>query len=118
MDFGVPLILRDVERKKVHYSFNCYYYWKKIQSFLSNQTKANTSIRIVKITSIYQSVFLITQEMSWKLKQKISFRQICRSTFQQVENFQYVKGICICCLGQLNGILVVKTECKKYGETS
>jgi small subunit ribosomal protein S3 len=24
----------------------------------------------------------------------------------------------ICCLGRLNGAKIVKTECKKYGETS
>jgi hypothetical protein len=30
---------------------------EKIQSFLSNQTKTNTSIRLVKITYVYQSVF-------------------------------------------------------------
>jgi ribosomal protein S3 len=29
-----------------------------------------------------------------------------------------VKGICICCSGQLNGVEIVKIECRKYGETS
>jgi hypothetical protein len=34
LDFGAPLILRDVEWRKVHSSFSRYYYRKKIQSFL------------------------------------------------------------------------------------
>jgi hypothetical protein len=59
LDFGVPLISRDVEWKKVHSSFSCYYCGKKIQSFLSNQTKTNTSIRPVKIAYVYQSASLI-----------------------------------------------------------
>ncbi len=66
LDFGAPLILKDVEWRKVHSSFNCYYYWKKIKYFLSNKKKTNTSISPVKIASIYQCVFLITQEISWK----------------------------------------------------
>ncbi len=52
LDFGAPLILRDVEWKKIHFSFSRYYYWKKIQSFLSKQTKTNTSIRLVKIDAL------------------------------------------------------------------
>jgi hypothetical protein len=55
--------------------------------FLSNQTKTNTSIKLVKITSIYQSASLIAQKISWKLKQK--------NSLQQIEKCQYVKGICI-----------------------
>jgi small subunit ribosomal protein S3 len=95
-----------------------YYYWKKMQFFLSNQTKTNTLIRPVKIASVYQSASLIAQEISWKLEQKKSFRQICRSTFQEIEKCQYVKGIRICCSGRLNGAEIAKTECRKYGETS
>ncbi len=30
LDFGAPLILRDLKWTKVHPSFNRYYYWKKI----------------------------------------------------------------------------------------
>jgi ribosomal protein S3 len=58
---------------------------------------------------MYSSTFLFharissSQEVSWKLEQKNLFQQICRSTFQQIEKCQYVKGICICCSGQLNG---------------
>jgi hypothetical protein len=89
LDLNAPLIIRDFEWKKVHFLFNCYYYWKHIQSFLSNQTKTNTSIKLIKITSIYQSASPIAQKISWKQKQKHSF--------QQIEKCQYVKGICIFC---------------------
>nr|YP_009136125.1 ribosomal protein S3 [Bucklandiella orthotrichacea]AKC89376.1 ribosomal protein S3 [Bucklandiella orthotrichacea] len=118
LDFGAPFILRDAEWRKVNSLFSRYYYWKKMQFFLSNQTKTNTLIRPVKIASVYQSAFLIAQEISWKLEQKKSFRQICRSTFQEIEKCQYVKGIRICCSGRLNGAEIAKTECRKYGETS
>nr|YP_009918921.1 ribosomal protein S3 [Chorisodontium aciphyllum]QMJ96186.1 ribosomal protein S3 [Chorisodontium aciphyllum] len=118
LDFGAPLISRDAEWRKVHSLFSRYYYWKKMQFFLSNQTKTNTLIRPVKIASVYQSASLIAQEISWKLEQKKSFRQICRSTFQEIEKCQYVKGIRICCSGRLNGAEIAKTECRKYGETS
>jgi small subunit ribosomal protein S3 len=118
LDFGAPFISRDAEWRKVHSLFSRYYYWKKMQFFLSNQTKTNTLIRPVKIASVYQSASLIAQEISWKLEQKKSFRQICRSTFQQIEKCQYVKGIRICCSGRLNGAEIAKTECRKYGETS
>nr|AHI16022.1 ribosomal protein S3 [Bryum argenteum] len=118
LDFGAPFISKDAEWKKVHSLFSRYYYWKKMQFFLSNQTKTNTLIRPVKIASVYQSASLIAQEISWKLEQKKSFRQICRSTFQEIEKCQYVKGIRICCSGRLNGAEIAKTECRKYGETS
>lgn len=118
LDFGAPFISRDAEWRKVHSLFSRYYYWKKMQLFLSNQTKTNTLIRPVKIASVYQSASLIAQEISWKLEQKKSFRQICRSTFQEIEKCQYVKGIRICCSGRLNGAEIAKTECRKYGETS
>lgn len=118
LDFGAPFISRDTEWRKVHSLFSRYYYWKKMQLFLSNQTKTNTLIRPIKIASVYQSASLIAQEISWKLEQKKSFRQICRSTFQEIEKCQYVKGIRICCSGRLNGAEIAKTECKKYGETS
>jgi small subunit ribosomal protein S3 len=85
---------------------------------LSNQTKINISIRRVKITFVYQSASLIVQEISWKLKQIKSFRQICRSTFQQIEKCQYVMGIRICCSGRLNGAEIIEIECRKYGESS
>lgn len=49
--------------------FSHYYYWEKIQSFLSNQIKTNYLIRLVKITFIYQNASLIVQEISWKLEQ-------------------------------------------------
>nr|YP_010261607.1 ribosomal protein S3 [Planicladium nitidulum]UIB40689.1 ribosomal protein S3 [Planicladium nitidulum] len=118
LDFGAPFIPKDAEWRKVHSLFSRYYYWKKMQFFLSNQTKTNTLIRPVKIASVYQSASLIAQEISWKLEQKKSFRQICKSTFQEIEKCQYVKGIRICCSGRLNGAEIAKTECKKYGETS
>jgi small subunit ribosomal protein S3 len=118
LDFGAPFISRDAEWRKAHSLFSRYYYWKKMQFFLSNQTKTNTLIRPVKIASVYQSASLIAQEISWKLEQKKSFRQICKSTFQQIEKCQYVKGIRICCSGRLNGAEIAKTECRKYGETS
>jgi small subunit ribosomal protein S3 len=118
LDFGAPSILRNAEWRKVHTLFSRYYYWKKMQLFLSDQTRTNILIRPVKIASVYQSAYLIAQEISWKLEQKKSFRQICRSTFQEIEKYQYVKGIRICCSGRLNGAEIAKTECKKYGETS
>lgn len=118
LDFGAPFISRDAEWKKVNSLFSRYYYWKKMQFFLSNKTKTNALIRPVKIASVYQSASLIAQEISWKLEQKKSFRQICRSTFQEIEKCQYVKGIRICCSGRLNGAEIAKTECRKYGETS
>lgn len=118
LDFGAPLVLRDAECRKAQFLFSRYYYRKKMQSFLSNQTNTNTSIRPVKIASVYQSASPIAQEISWKPEQKKSFRQICRSTFQQIEKCQYVKGIRICCSGRLNGAEIAKTECRKYGETS
>jgi hypothetical protein len=60
LDFGAPLILKDFEWRKVHSLFNCYYYWKKIQFFLSNQTKTNTPIRPIKMALVYQNAFLIS----------------------------------------------------------
>ncbi len=49
--------------------FSHYYYWEKIQSFLSNETKTNTLIRPIKITYVYQSASLIVQKIYWKLEQ-------------------------------------------------
>nr|YP_009047482.1 ribosomal protein S3 [Buxbaumia aphylla]AGN74273.1 ribosomal protein S3 [Buxbaumia aphylla]AHI16023.1 ribosomal protein S3 [Buxbaumia aphylla] len=118
LDFGATFISRDAEWRKAHSLFSRYYYWKKMQVLLSDQTKTNTLIRPVKIASVYQSASLIAQEITCKLEQKKSFRQICRSTFQQIEKCQYVKGIRICCSGRLHGAEIAKTECRKYGETS
>ena len=73
LDFSAPFISRDADWKKVHSLFTPYYYWKKMQFFLSNKTKTNTLIRPVKIASVYQSASLIAQEISWKLEQKKTF---------------------------------------------
>jgi small subunit ribosomal protein S3 len=70
------------------------------------------------VSSIFQSASLIAQEIACKLEQKKSFRQICRSIFQQISNCKYIKGIRISCSGRLNGAEIAKTECRKYGETS
>nr|YP_010881040.1 ribosomal protein S3 [Apopellia endiviifolia]WIA66173.1 ribosomal protein S3 [Apopellia endiviifolia]WIA66214.1 ribosomal protein S3 [Apopellia endiviifolia] len=93
-------------------------YLRKMQSLFSNRTKTNTLIQPVKIAPVYQSASPIAQEISWKLEQKKSFRQICRSIFKQIKKCPYVKGIRIGCSGRLNGAEIAKTECKKYGETS
>nr|WIA67076.1 ribosomal protein S3 [Pellia epiphylla]WIA67117.1 ribosomal protein S3 [Pellia epiphylla]WIA67158.1 ribosomal protein S3 [Pellia epiphylla] len=94
------------------------YYLIKMQSLFPNRTLTNTLIQPVKIAAVYQSASPIAQEISWKLEQKKSFRQICRSIFKQIKKCPYVKGIRIGCSGRLNGAEIAKTECKKYGETS
>nr|QIA59853.1 ribosomal protein S3 [Riccia cavernosa] len=116
--FDAIIFLRYARFRKATSLSSRYYYLKKMQSLFSNQTKTNTLIQPVKIASVYQSASLIAQEISWKLEQKKSFRQICRSIFKQIKKCPYVKGIRIGCSGRLNGAEIAKTECKKYGETS
>nr|AHI16021.1 ribosomal protein S3 [Blasia pusilla]QIA59561.1 ribosomal protein S3 [Blasia pusilla] len=116
--FDAIIFLRYARFRKATSLSSRYYYLKKMQSLISNQTKTNTLIQPVKIASVYQSASLIAQEISWKLEQKKSFRQICRSIFKQIKKCPYVKGIRIGCSGRLNGAEIAKTECKKYGETS
>nr|YP_009675924.1 ribosomal protein S3 [Ptilidium ciliare]QDE12719.1 ribosomal protein S3 [Ptilidium ciliare]QIA60104.1 ribosomal protein S3 [Ptilidium ciliare var. pulcherrimum] len=116
--FDAIIFLRYARFRKATSLSSRYYYLKKMQSLFSNQTKTNTLIQPVKIASVYRSASLIAQEISWKLEQKKSFRQICRSIFKQIKKCPYVKGIRIGCSGRLNGAEIAKTECKKYGETS
>jgi small subunit ribosomal protein S3 len=94
------------------------FYLSNIQSILSEKTSTYTSLRPIKVSSIFQSAYLVAQEIACKLEQKKSFRQICRSIFQQISNCNYIKGIRISCSGRLNGAEIAKTECRKYGETS
>nr|QIA60062.1 ribosomal protein S3 [Radula japonica] len=117
--FDAIIFLRYVRFRKARSSLSSRdYYLKKMQFLFSNQTRTNTLIQPVKIASVYRSASLIAQEISWKLEQKKSFRQICRSIFKQIKKCPYVKGIRIGCSGRLNGAEIAKTECKKYGETS
>nr|YP_006073010.1 ribosomal protein S3 [Nitella hyalina]AEH42828.1 ribosomal protein S3 [Nitella hyalina] len=95
-----------------------YFYFAFLQSLLSSRAKTHTVIRPLKVASLYQSASLIAQEICNKLEQKTSFRQICRSIFQQIEKCNYVKGIRISCSGRNNGAEIAKTECRKYGQTS
>ena len=94
------------------------YYFSNLESVFSEKTKTATHLRIIKVSSIFQSASLIAQEIACKLEQKKSFRQICRSIFQQIAVCKYIKGIRISCSGRLNGAEIAKTECRKYGETS
>jgi small subunit ribosomal protein S3 len=95
-----------------------YFYLSNVQSILSDKTSTLTSLRPIKVSSIFKSASLIAQEIACKLEQKKSFRLICRSIFQQISNCNYIKGIRISCSGRLNGAEIAKTECRKYGETS
>lgn len=95
-----------------------HYYLSNIQTILSSQSDTLTSIIPMKVTSVYQSASLVAQEISCKLEQTKSFRQICRTIFKQIEMCSYIKGIRIACSGRLNGAEIAKTECKQYGETS
>nr|YP_010881205.1 ribosomal protein S3 [Pellia neesiana]WIA66953.1 ribosomal protein S3 [Pellia neesiana]WIA66994.1 ribosomal protein S3 [Pellia neesiana]WIA67035.1 ribosomal protein S3 [Pellia neesiana] len=105
-------------KEATNLSLSSRYYLIKMQSLFPNRTLTNTLIQPVKIAAVYQSASPIAQEISWKLEQKKSFRQICRSIFKQIKKCPYVKGIRIGCSGRLNGAEIAKTECKKYGETS
>jgi Ribosomal protein S3, C-terminal domain len=95
-----------------------HYYLSNIQTILSSQSDTLTSIIPMKVTSVYQSASLVAQEISCKLEQTKSFRQICRTIFKEIELCNYIKGIRIACSGRLNGAEIAKTECKQYGETS
>nr|YP_009755798.1 ribosomal protein S3 [Gonatozygon brebissonii]QIQ23076.1 ribosomal protein S3 [Gonatozygon brebissonii] len=95
-----------------------YFNISNIQSMLSSRSQTSTSIVPIKVNSIYQSAYLVAQEIAFKLEQKKSFRLICRSIFQEVDFCKYIKGIRISCSGRLNGAEIAKTECRKYGETS
>jgi Ribosomal protein S3, C-terminal domain len=95
-----------------------YFYLSNVQSIISEKTSTSVSLRPIKVSSIYQSASLIAQEIAYNLEQKKSFRQICRSIFQQISNCKYIKGIRINCSGRLNGAEIAKSSCRKYGETS
>lgn len=122
LDFGAPLFPRDAPRRgkcwKAPSLSSRYYYWKKMQSLLSDQTNTNTLVKPVKVTCVYKSASSIAQEISCESEQKKSFRQICISIFREIENYEYVKGIRIRCSGRLKGAEIAKTECRKYGKTS
>jgi ribosomal protein S3 len=83
-----------------------------------NSFGAFISLRTIKVNSVFQSAFLVAQEVACKLEQKKSFRIICRLIFQQISSCNYIKGIRIACSGRLNGAEIAKTECRKFGETS
>ncbi|GJP35675.1 hypothetical protein CLOM_g2054 [Closterium sp. NIES-68] len=95
-----------------------YFYLTNVQSILSDKTNTLIDLRPIKVSSIFQSASLIAQEIACKLEQKKSFRQICRSIFQQISNCKYIKGIRINCSGRLNGAEIAKSSCRKNGETS
>nr|YP_009674909.1 ribosomal protein S3 [Haplomitrium hookeri]QDE12931.1 ribosomal protein S3 [Haplomitrium hookeri] len=116
--FDAIIFLKYARFRKATSLSSRYYYLTKMQSLSPDRTKTNTSIQPVKIASVYQSASPIAQEISWKLEQKKSFRQICRSIFKRIKKCPYVKGIRIGCSGRLNGAEIAKIECKKYGETS
>jgi ribosomal protein S3 len=97
-----------------HYSLS------NIQSRMESHTGTLTSILPIKLTSVaYQTAYLVAQDISFKLEQKKSFRQICRAILKQLDLCKsIIKGIRIKCSGRLNGAEIAKTECRKFGETS
>jgi ribosomal protein S3 len=97
-----------------------HYFLSNIQSRIESHTGTFTSILPIKLTSVvYQTAYLVAQEIALNLEQKKSFRQICKSIFKQMGLCKYIiKGIRIKCSGRLNGAEIAKTECRKYGETS
>nr|YP_009277461.1 ribosomal protein S3 [Psilotum nudum]AOH05931.1 ribosomal protein S3 [Psilotum nudum] len=114
---------RFMERKIKRCSHCCWKeirpWWPRMQSFSSNRTNTNISIKPVRADFVYQSASLIAEEITWEPKKRKSSVQICTSiAFEQIRKCKYVKGIRICCSGRLNGAEIAQTECMKEGSTS
>nr|ARX11093.1 ribosomal protein S3 [Hydrocharis morsus-ranae] len=110
-------ILIVLRNRKIPYGYNSYLNEvKKMRSFLSGRTKTETPIESVKIKSVYQSASLIAQDISFQLKNRISFRSILSHIVKT--DVVGVGGIRICCSGRLEGAEISRTECGKYGKTS
>nr|ACZ95535.1 ribosomal protein S3 [Dacrycarpus imbricatus] len=105
----------------IPYGYN--YYLNEVQkmrSLLSGRTNTNTFIGSVKIKSVYQSASLIAQDISFRLRDRKSFRSIFYELVRDIPlvMLKRVGGIRICCSGRLKGAEIARTECMEYGKTS
>jgi len=89
-----------------------------IQSLISHHNHTLTSIIPVQISSIFQCASAVSQDICSKLEQKKTFRQICKSIFQEIRQHPFIKGLRVSCSGRINGAEIAKTEWKQFGETS
>nr|NP_689361.1 ribosomal protein S3 [Chaetosphaeridium globosum]AAM96625.1 ribosomal protein S3 [Chaetosphaeridium globosum] len=75
---------------------------------------ATTTIRVIRLASMYQSAASIAADIVQKIESKKSFRSICKFLFSNSFGAS-IKGIRIACSGRFNGAEIAKTECRKYG---
>nr|ACZ95683.1 ribosomal protein S3 [Ginkgo biloba] len=119
IEMMIGIILRN---RRIPYGYNYYLNEvREMRSLLSNRTNTNTLIGSVEIESVYQSAFLIAQDIFFQLRSKTrSFRSIFSQIVRDIPSVmpKGVRGIRICCSGRLKGAEIARTECRKYGKTS
>nr|ARX11088.1 ribosomal protein S3 [Zannichellia palustris] len=119
MEMMIEIILRN---RGIPYGYNSYLNEvKKMRSFLSERTKTETSIKSVKIQSVYQSASSIAQDISFQPRNKRrSFSSIFSNIVKDIPSWRTkgVEGIRLCCSGRSSGTEIARTECVKYGKTS
>lgn len=119
---GIEMMLEiRLIRPGIPYGYN--YYLNEVQkmrSLLSGRTNTNTFIGSVKIKSVYQSASLIAQDISFRLRDRKSFRSIFYELVRDIPlvMLKRVGGIRICCSGRLKGAEIARTECMEYEKTS
>ncbi|XP_050222320.1 ribosomal protein S3, mitochondrial-like [Mercurialis annua] len=80
----IEIILRN---RRIPYKYNSYLNeMKKMRSLLSNRTNTNNLIESIKVKSVYQSAFLIAQEISFQLRnKKRSFHSIFSKIVKDIQ---------------------------------
>lgn len=114
-------IARELLSNTTHVDFGCSVFKKTrfLNLCLTNPIQlshrrlgATTTIRVIRLASMYQSAASIAADIVQKIESKKSFRSICKFLFS---NTASIKGIRISCSGRFNGAEIAKTECRKYG---
>nr|ACZ95555.1 ribosomal protein S3 [Pilgerodendron uviferum] len=122
----IGMMIRIIPKnRRIPYGYNYYLNEvRKMRSFLSGVTNANTLIRSVQIKSVYQSASPIAQDISFQLRDGTrSFRSIFFKIVREISLVmpklrKGVGGIRICRPGRLKGAEIARTECREYGKTS
>ena len=89
-----------------------------IEEILGKSLGSETKLLPFKIQSRTRSAHFLCQTVIQQFQKNISFRQIYKNLFKDIQADPSVQGIRLVCSGRFGGIEMARVESRKYGQTS
>jgi len=93
-------------------------YLNHIEKMISQCFETGTTLVPMKITSRTRSAHFLCQTVIQQFQKNLSFRQIYKNLFKDIQADPSVQGIRLVCSGRFGGIEMARVESRKYGQTS